>query len=602
MAYQPLEDYGFIGDLHTVALVGTDGSIDYMCFPHFDDPTVFGALLDDDKGGRFKIAPAAGGSRHKQMYLPDTNVLLTRFLSADGLAEITDFMPVEDMRHTHILVRRVKAVRGTVDLRLECRPRFDYARAGHRAEARGDEIWFTPDGDEATTLRLRCPVPVDIVDGDAVAEFRLAPGETADFILETVDARTQSPTEAADYAERAFQHNLRYWRGWASQMSYRGRWLDMITRSALALKLLTSDRYGSIAAAGTFGLPEEIGGERNWDYRFTWIRDASFTAASLVRLGFTEEAGRFMRWIEERFDESEEPGKLQIMYGIDGRHDLTEETLEHLNGYRGSRPVRTGNGAYDQVQLDIYGELLYAVDLYDTLVEPVSYDLWQDLHAATEWVCEHWHEADEGIWEVRGGQREFLYSRLTDWVAMDRAIRIAQRRSLPAPLGRWREVRDDIHNEIYNGFWNEKKQAFVQYKEADTLDASALMMPLVDFIASRDPRWLSTLEAIEDELVDDALVYRYHPAAAAADGLEGAEGTFGICSFWFVECLARSGQVDKARLFFEKLHGYANHLGLYAEEMDPAGRFLGNYPQAFTHLALINSALYLNGALERQRR
>jgi GH15 family glucan-1,4-alpha-glucosidase len=422
-----------------------------------------------------------------------------------------------------------------------------------------------------------------------------------DFILETVYAETQSPTEAADYVDRAFQHTVDYWRDWAARTSYRGLWQDMVSRSALVLKLLTSQQFGSIAAAGTFGLPEEIGGVRNWDYRFTWVRDASFTAASLVRLGFHEEAGSFMRWIEDRFDESDKDGELQIMYGIDGRHDLTEETLDHLSGYRGSAPVRIGNGAYDQVQLDIYGELLYFVDLYDEQVEPISYDMWRDLAAATDWVCEHWGDSDEGIWEVRGGRREFLYSRVTDWVAMDRAIRIAQRRSLPAPLTRWIEVRDAIHNEVYNGFWNEKKQAFVQYKAAETLDASALMMPLVGFIASRDPRWLSTLEAIEDELVDDALVYRYHPEAAASDGLEGAEGTFGICSFWFVECLARSGQLDKARLFFEKLHGYSNHLGLYAEEMDSTGHFLGNYPQAFTHLALVNSALFLNQALHRQR-
>ncbi len=601
MNYQPLENYGFIGDLHTVALAGVDGSIDYMCFPHFDSPTVFGALLDAEKGGRFKIAPTAEGSRRKQMYLPDTNVLLTRFLSVDGVAEITDFMPVEEMRHTHILIRRVTAVRGPVDLHLECSPRFDYARTGHRAEARGDEIWFFPDGDGAVPLRLLTTTPVDIVDGDAVADFTLESGETVDFILETVDSDGQSPAQAADFAQRAFQHSVDHWRRWNSQMSYRGRWQEMINRSALALKLLTSSKFGSIAAAGTFGMPEEIGGERNWDYRFTWIRDASFTAASLMKLGFTEEARRFIGWVEDRYDEATAPGELQIMYGINGRHDLTEETLDHLSGYRDSAPVRIGNGAYDQTQLDIYGELLYAVDLYDELVEPISQALWKDLRASTEWVCEHWRDTDEGIWEVRGGQREFLYSRLTDWVALDRAIRIAQRRSLPAPLARWTEVRDDIHNEIYSGFWSEKKNAFVQYKAAETLDASALMMPLVGFIAPRDPRWLSTLAAIEEELVDDALVYRYHPDAAASDGLEGAEGTFGICSFWFVECLARSGQVDKARLFFEKLHGYANHLGLYAEELDPAGRFLGNYPQAFTHLALVNSALFLNEALDREQ-
>lgn len=602
MAYQPIEDYGIIGDLHTVALAGMDGSIDYMCFPHFDSPTVFGALLDDDKGGRFKIAPPQMDDvRLKQMYLPDTNVLLTRFLTQDGVGEITDFMPVGEMRHTHVLVRRVKAVRGPFDFHLECRPRFDYARADHRIEERDGEVWFISKGDDGTTLRLHIDVPFKIEDGDVVADFTLQSDEHVDFILETVYADTQSPAEASDYVDHALRKTMAYWRDWAAQSTYRGLWQDMVTRSALALKLLTSDTFGSIAAAGTFALPEEVGGERNWDYRFTWVRDASFTAASLVGLGFKEEAERFVTWIEKRFDECKVPGELQIMYGIDGRHDLTEQVLDHLSGYRDSHPVRIGNGAYDQTQLDIYGELLYAIDLYDREVEPISYDLWLDLQAAVEWVCEHWRDSDEGIWEVRGGAREFLYSRLTDWVAMDRAIKIARRRSLPAPLDKWIAVRDDIHHEIYDGFWDEKKQAFIQYKGGDTLDASALMMPLVDFIASRDPRWLSTLAAIEEELVDDSLVFRYRTDAAASDGLEGAEGTFGICSFWFVECLARAGQLDKARLFFEKMHGYSNHLGLYAEEMDPTGRFLGNYPQAFTHLALINSAVYLNEALANER-
>ena len=602
MGYQAIENYGLIGDLHAVALVGMDGSIDFMCFPHFDSPTVFGALLDTEKGGRFKIAPPADGDvRLKQMYLPDTNVLLTRFLSPKGVGEITDFMPVGEVRHTHVLVRRVKAVRGPFTFKLEIRPRFDYARAEHLAEEREGEVWFTSKGQDQTTLRLHIDVPFKIEDGDVIAEFTLDSGQSADFILETFDAETQSQAHAEDYVDHALVRTMKFWRDWAAQSNYRGLWQDMVTRSALALKLLTSDVFGSIAAAATFALPEEIGGVRNWDYRFTWIRDASFTIASLINLGFCDEAENFMRWVEQRFAESKTRGELQIMYGIDGRHDLEEEILDHLSGYKNSAPVRIGNGAYTQVQLDIYGELLYAVDLYDRHVEPISYDLWLDLEAAANWACEHWREKDEGIWEVRGGAREFLYSRLTDWVAIDRAIAIAQRRSLPAPLSRWIEERDTIHHEIYNGFWNEEKKAFVQYKGADTLDASALMMPLVGFIASKDPRWLSTLDAIEEELVDDSLVFRYRTDAAASDGLEGAEGTFGICSFWMVECLARAGRLEKARLFFEKMHGYSNHLGLYAEEMDSTGRFLGNYPQAFTHLALINSAIYLNGALADRR-
>jgi GH15 family glucan-1,4-alpha-glucosidase len=579
-----------------------DGSVDYMCFPDFDSPTVFAALLDDEKGGRFKIAPKKEGARLKQLYIPDTNVLLTRFLSQEGVGEVTDFMPVEEMRHTHILIRRVKAVRGPIEFRLRCAPRFDYARASHTIEPEGDDVLFIPQGDAGRPLRLRSQVPLTIDGNDVVADFTLQSNEAVNFILETEEAGAQSPTAEETFVRRSHAHTVRYWRNWVNNNSYEGRWQDMVSRSALALKLLTSAEYGSIAAAGTFGLPEEIGGERNWDYRFTWIRDASFSIASLIKLGLRKEAEEFVNWVQRRFDEAEERGELQIMYGIDGRKDLKEEILDHLSGYRGSAPVRIGNGAFDQLQLDIYGELLYVMDLYDEHVEHISYDMWRHLEAATDWVCRHWGEDDEGIWEVRGGRREFLYSRLTDWVAMDRAIRIAQRRSLPAPMSRWIDVRDEIHNEIYEGFWADDKEAFVQYKGSKTLDAAALIMPLVGFIAPRDPRWLSTLNAIEAELVDDSLVYRYLPEAAAEDGLEGAEGTFCMCSFWFIECLARAGQTDKARLYFEKMHGYANHLGLYAEEMDRTGRFLGNYPQAFTHLAVINTALFLNEALERRGR
>jgi GH15 family glucan-1,4-alpha-glucosidase len=374
----------------------------------------------------------------------------------------------------------------------------------------------------------------------------------------------------------------------------------MMSRSALAMKLLTSARWGSIAAAGTFGLPEMVGGQRNWDYRFTWIRDASLTAAALIRLGFRDEAHGFIDWITRRFQESREPGRLQIMYGIDGHHELTEETLDHLEGYRGSRPVRVGNAAYDQLQLDIYGELLFMIDLYDERVEHLSYELWRHLRHAVEWIRDNWRRADEGIWEVRGGQQEFLYSRLMSWVALDRAVRIAERRGMPAPLEEWRRSRDAIYDDVYHDFWDERRGAFVQHKGSTTLDASALLMPLVGFISSRDPRWLSTLEGIEQELVDDALVYRYLSEQAAADGLTGSEGTFCMCSYWFIECLARAGELNRARLLFEKMHGYANHLGLYAEEMDPTGRYLGNFPQAFTHLGLTNAALFLNDALDNR--
>ncbi len=602
MAYKAIEEYGVIGDLETLALVCTDGSIDYMCFPRFDSPTVFGALLDDARGGSFQIAPVEQDGRRSQLYLPDTNVLLTRFLSDAGVGEVTDFMPVGEARHTHAIVRRVRGVRGPITFRVCCRPAFDYARATHSIEIRDGDVYFTADDEHRTALRLRSSIPLRQSEGAAVGEFTLEADEIADFVLEAVGTDVESPTGESGGVEHAFEDTVDYWRSWVARSSYGGRWSEMVSRSALAMKLLTNRSFGSIAAAGTFGLPEQVGGERNWDYRFTWVRDGSFTAATLIRLGFEEEARAFVEWVAERFRESEQRGELQIMYGIDGRHELPEEILGHLEGYRGSAPVRIGNAASDQLQLDIYGELMYMLDLFDDRVERINYDLWLSIVQSINWVCENWRRPDEGIWEVRGGRQEFLYSRLMDWVALDRAIRIATRRSNPAPLPRWTNERDEIHDDIYHEFWNQDRGAFVQHKGSTTLDASCLLMPILGFISSRDPRWRSTLAGVERELVDDTLVYRYLTETAAADGLTGSEGTFCMCSYWYIECVARAGDLQKARLLFEKMHGYANHLGLYAEEMDPTGRYLGNFPQAFTHLGLASAAIYLEGALSAQER
>ena len=597
MTYQPIENYGVIGDLHTVALVGMDGSIDFMCFPHFDSPSLFAAILDHRRGGRFQIAPVLSGARQKQLYLPDTNVLITRFLSKEGVAEVSDFMPIGEERQAHRMVRRAKTVRGEVNFRMICDPRFDYARAGHRVEEGEDEVVFVSEAREGTALRLRSPVPTRIENGAAVAEFPLRAGETAAFVLEQAGTATDSASANADYVDEAFEATASYWRRWVAKSRYRGRWRETVNRSALTLKLLTSERHGSIVAAPTFGLPEEIGGGRNWDYRYTWIRDSAFTLYALIRLGYTEEAAAFMKWLEGCCAERRAEGTLQIMYGIDGRHELTEETLSHLEGYMKSAPVRIGNDAYDQLQLDIYGELMDAVYLHNKYGEPISYDLWKTLVRSIEWVCENWRRPDEGIWEVRGGQREFLYSRLMCWVAIDRGIRLARKRSFPGPLDKWRKVRDQIYNDIFESFWDPKRGAFVQYKGSTTVDAASLLMPLVKFVAPTDPRWLSTLRAIEEDLVDGALVFRYRVGESAPDGLKGEEGTFNMCSFWYVECLARAGQLDKARLNFEKMLGYANHLGLYSEELGPHGEHLGNFPQAFTHMGLISAAHYLDRAL-----
>ena len=594
MGYQPIENYGIIGDMHTVALVGMDGSIDFLSFPRFDSPTIFAALLDSKKGGRFQICPTMPGARQKQFYLPDTNVLITRFLSDQGVAEISDFMPVELAHPSHELVRRARTVRGEVTFRMVCEPRFDYARASHRVERRDGEVIFASEGPDKLVLRLRTKVPVRIENGAAIAEFTLRAGETAPFVLEEVTEGKDSPTAAPNFVSESFKGTTNFWRRWLGRSSYRGRWREMVGRSALALKLLFSQEFGSLIAAPTFGLPELIGGERNWDYRYTWIRDASFSLYGLLRLGLPEEAGAFMHWIEDRCGELNPDGSLQIMYGIDGRHELPEISLPHLEGYRKSSPVRVGNDAYDQLQLDIYGELMDSIYVYELYGQPIHHDLWENLVRLVNWVCENWRQKDEGIWEVRGGRQEFLYSRVMCWVALDRGIRIAQKRSFPAPLSRWFDARNAVYKDVFENFWHAGRQAFIQHIGSKSLDAASLLMPLVHFISPTDPRWLSTLKAIREDLVEDSLVFRYKVGEAATDGLRGEEGTFSMCTFWYVEAITRSGDLDRARYLFEKMLGYANHLGLYAEELGPSGEHLGNFPQAFTHLGLISAAINLD--------
>ena len=593
MAYHPIESYGIVGDLHTVALIAENASIDFMCFPRFDSPTIFAGLLDHEKGGCFKIHPILDQVRQKQLYLPDSNVLVSRFLSEQGVAEVSDFMSVEEVGEAHTLVRRARTVRGEVKFRMLCAPRFDYARAHHTVERVADGVIFTARHPQSLALRLRASVPVHVVDGDAAAEFTLSAGDNADFILEPAMLDGASPSCAEHFVPSSFKNTVNYWRRWVARSNYQGRWRETVNRSAMVLKLLTSQTHGSMVAGPTFGLPEQIGGVRNWDYRFTWIRDASFSLYALMRLGYTAEAAGFMRWLEARIGELEPDGSLQVMYGIDGRHELTEEVLGHLEGYKKSTPVRIGNGAVHQLQLDIYGELMDAVYLYNKYGQPISYDTWQNLTRLVEWVANHWREKDETIWEFRSDRREYLYSRLMCWVALDRAIRLAWKRSFPAPIARWHDIRDTIYRDIMEHFWNPKRKAFVQHKATDELDASCLIMPLMRIISPVDNRWLSTMRALENDLLDDSLVYRYR----APDGFNGKEGTFCMCSFWYIECLSRAGDVRQARLLFERMLGYANHLGLFAEELGPSGEHLGNFPQAFTHVALISAAFDLNRRL-----
>jgi GH15 family glucan-1,4-alpha-glucosidase len=595
--YKPIENYGLIGDLNTVALVGMDGSIDFMCFPQFDSPTIFAALLDHRKGGRFLLAPDIEKANHKQLYLPDSNVLLTRFLSEFGMAEVSDFMPITGLGHACDLVRRAKCIRGDIDFRMVCDPRFDYGRARHRVEKKKHEVLFISRGDDKTVLRLRSEVPLRVENGVATAAFKLRAGETAAFVLEDAREKAESPSASPHYVPEAFKETMNFWRDWIRHSHYRGRWQSMVNRSGLTLKLLTSARHGSMVAAATFGLPEDIGGVRNWDYRYTWIRDASFTVYALMRLGYTEEASAFMSWIEARCAELRDNMPLQLMYAVDGRQNLKETQLRHFEGYKKSRPVRIGNDAHNQLQLDIYGELMDSVYIFNKFGELISYDFWQNLTRLLDWVCENWQRADEGIWEVRGGAHEFLYSRVMCWVAIDRGIRLAQKRSFPAPLSHWTDVRDRIYRDVYDTFWDAELRSFVQYKGSTAVDASTLLMPLVKFIGPSDPRWRATLKTINETLVQDSLVYRYNILKGADTGFRGGEGTFAMCSFWNVECIARGGDLKLARFHFEKTLGYANHLGLYAEELGLAGQQLGNFPQAFTHLALISAAHYLDRKL-----
>ncbi len=608
MAYKPIEDYGVIGDMHSAALVGMDGSIDWYCYPHFDSPSIFAAILDEKVGGHFAIAPTeVANVTHKQYYWPETNVLVTRFLSPDGVGQIVDYMPVgvpHGERGSHWLIRRVQIVRGSMAFRMECLPAFNYARDDH-------ETAVTPEGACFHSLDLSMGLVTDVpltAQGSGVAaELSLQRGQTAIFALRQIEVGGGCGMCLSREEEyELFNQTVEWWRHWLAGCTYTGRWREAVHRSVLALKLMTFEPTGAIVASPTCSLPEDIGGVRNWDYRYTWIRDAAFTLYAFIRVGFTDEAARFGQYLRDRIQEPEEDGSLQIMYGIDGRHELVEDTLDHLEGYKGSRPVRIGNGAYNQLQLDIYGELMDAAYLFDKYGSPVAHDGWVWLRRMVDWICANWQSKDEGIWEVRGPQQHFVYSKLMCWVALDRAVRLADKRSLPADRQRWLATRDQIYEQIFEEGWNEERGAFVQHYGSDSLDASNLIMPLVFFISPNDPRMLGTIDATlrspdEGGLVENNLVYRYN-VYETDDGLEGEEGSFNMCTFWLVEALARAGKRDparlrKARLMFEEMLGYANHQGLYAEETGPQGEALGNFPQAFTHLSLISAAFNLDRAL-----
>ena len=601
MAYKPISGYGVIGNMRTAALVAMDGSIDWLCYPHFDSPSVFAAILDDKKGGFFRIGPAEGvDAQRKQGYWPDSNVLVTRFMTNDGVAEITDFMPVggdAPRGHESPVIRDVHATRGTMRLRMECRPAFDYARAGHEVSLSENGACFAS---PKLSLSLTSSVPMRVDGNGAVAEFTLEEGQRAVFTLSHHEGGACARRVPVAEGYEQLNRTVEYWHRWLAKCTYKGRWRETVHRSALTLKLMTFEPTGAIVAALTTSLPEGSDGRRNWDYRYTWIRDAAFTVYGLIRIGLTEEAAAFVGWIEERCHELEAGIPLHVMYGIDGRHDLGESELGHLDGYRGLKPVRVGNAAHDQLQLDIYGELMDAVYLYNKHGAPIAYELWTHLRRVADWVCDNWRKPDAGIWEVRGEPRHFVYSKLMCWVALDRALRLADKRSFPGDRLRWIVERDRVFEAIIAEGWSEKRGAFSQSFGDEALDAANLMMPLVFFLSANDPRMTRTLDAImkspgDGGLLSDSLLYRYDDRTELSQ--LGGEGYFNMCSFWLVEALTRAGRTAEARLLFEKMLGNGSHLGLYSEETSLNGEALGNFPQAFTHLGLISAAFNLDRAL-----
>ncbi len=589
-----IQAHGIIGDMRSAALIADTGSVDFFCWPDFDSPSIFAALLDSPDAGIFELYPVLPDARRQQIYLPDSNILQTRWIDHNAVVEITDLMPIgESADDTPRLVRRLRVVNGTAQVQMRCRVRHDYSRADTHAQLDDDTVRFEAQGQPGLRL-ASCQTLQVSDDGWATAQFEVTQGQCVEFILGADD----DPMVRAGQSERCFEHTLKYWRDWMGQSHYRGRWREMVHRSALALKLLTSRKHGGIIAAPTFGLPEQAGGARNWDYRYTWIRDASFTVYAFMRLGFSEEANAYVRWVRERVSDCcQERVGLHLMYALDGREQLAESELPHLAGHGGAKPVRIGNDAYTQHQLDIYGELLDAVYLANKYGEAISHEGWANVQTLVDHVCEHWHEKDVGIWEMRDNPQHFLHSRLMCWVALDRALRLANKRSLPAPFARWDAARQAIHADIWDNFWDAEAGHFVQRLGSREVDGALLLMPLVRFVGASDPRWLATLAVIERDLVRDGMVYRYR----SGDGLDGEEGAFTACSFWYVECLARAGRVEQAHLEFEQLLRYANPLGLYAEEFDRQGCHLGNTPQALSHLALISAASFLDRKLSGER-
>ena len=598
MPYKPIRDYGIIGDEHSAALVGLDGSIDWCCFPRFDSPSVFAAILDDIKGGRFRISPKA---RHesRQEYLHHTNILVTTFTTDTGQATVTDFMPLTESTRPgitpHEIHRVVQCTWGHVDLSCLFQPRFDYARAPLPWLGKSPDGVVVRAGEEVMALSTTLPLALD--DGAAQATWTLRQGQEEVLVLAYGAHHARPPSQRTSHEK--LRRTRSYWEMLVSNLHYSGEWKEQVARSFLTLHLLLYRPTGALIAAPTTSLPEVMGGQRNWDYRYSWLRDASFTLGILYRLGDTREAEEFVRWLLSHIRKT--PGKTHILYGIDEQSALTEQTLEHLEGYMGSGPVHIGNGAWNHLQIDVFGEVLLSLSTYQRYGGNFSPEMWSLVNEFAGVVSRSWRRRDRSIWEVRGKPQHFVYSKVMCWVALDRAIRLGRATGHPESTARWQRVADTIKAEVLKEGWSERKQSFVQRYGSDTLDASSLLLLQVDFLPAEDPRIQTTIKRTLDELGDGCLLRRYD-MAGTDDGLRGEEGAFTMLSFWLVGALLTGGQVQKGLDTFQEMLGYANHLGLFSEMIDPPSKaFLGNFPQAFSHIGLLHTARNLSRALESGR-
>lgn len=582
-----LECYGFISDLHTCALIGLNGSIDWLCVPRGDSNAVFAALLGDEKNGCWRIAPREPAIRSGHEYRKDTLILETEFETREGVVRVIDCMPPDGSSRD--IVRIVEGVRGTVAMRMRLIIRMDYGRTVPwvRHVSGGITAVAGPDA-----VILRTSVPTHGEDLSTVAEFTVQEGEKKTFVLTWYPSHSNLPDPIDPL--RALERTELFWRSWTARCTYRGEWRDAVVRSLITLKGLTYAPTGGILAAATTSLPEQLGGVRNWDYRFCWLRDATFTLYSFMEAGYTDEAAAWSDWLLRAV--AGDPSQLQIMYGAAGERTLTELELTHLAGYENSRPVRIGNAASAQFQLDVYGEVMDAMHLARKVGLHLGPDTWSLQRHIVDFVVKHWEEPDEGIWEIRGPRRHFVHSKIMAWVALDRAVKAVEQFGLVGDVDLWRHTRQAIHDDVCARGFHEGLQAFTQYYGSDLLDASVLMLPLVGFLPPTDSRVVSTVEAVQRELVFDGLVYRYHPKkSTTVDGLPPGEGAFLPCSFWLVDCLYLIGREQEARDFFAHLLEMRNDLGLLAEEYEPAARRLvGNFPQAFSHVGLINTAQNLS--------